>query len=160
MNISSFVATSSSTASSPIASKRPGMPTSSGKPDSRMSIEPSSFDAASTSPLRLKDAHLGGLMEKQRGDPSRQEEQDSEDSDNLAAETWYYKEEPVAQNSKAWGQLGASSSVEKESQKETETTWTHHLQISPLCGSRLLHGQENLWKTTWRSYERFGREFG
>ena len=49
MNISSFIATSSSTASSSIASESPGMPIASGKPDSRMSIEPSSFDAASTS---------------------------------------------------------------------------------------------------------------
>ena len=30
----------------------------------------------------------------------------------------------------------------------------------PLYGSRLLHGQENLWKTTWRSYESFECEFG
>ena len=76
------------------------MPIASGKPDSRMSIEPSSFDAASTS--QVKDAYLGGLMEKQRGDPSHQEEEDSEDSDNPAAETWYYKEEHFAQNSEAW----------------------------------------------------------
>ena len=46
MNLSSFVATSSSTASSPIASESPGMPIASGKPDSRMSIDPSSLDAA------------------------------------------------------------------------------------------------------------------
>ena len=50
MNMSSyFIATSSSAASSPIASKSPGMPIASGKPDSRMSVEPSSFEAASTS---------------------------------------------------------------------------------------------------------------
>ena len=59
MNISSFIATSSSTASSPIASQSPGMPIALGNPDSRMSIEPSSFDAASTSQVRLKDAYLG-----------------------------------------------------------------------------------------------------
>ena len=73
MNMSSyFIATSSSAASSPIASKGPGMPIASEKPDSKMSVEPSSFDAASTSQvrLRLKDAFLGGLMEEQRGDPS------------------------------------------------------------------------------------------
>ena len=40
MNLSSyFIATSSSTASSPIASRSPGMPIASGKPDSRMRIE-------------------------------------------------------------------------------------------------------------------------
>ena len=67
MNVSSyFAATSSSAASSPIASKSPGMPTASGKPDSRMSVEPSSSDAASTSQVQLMDAYLGGLMEEQR----------------------------------------------------------------------------------------------
>ena len=58
-----------------------------------MSIEPNSFDAVSTSQVRLKDAYLGGLMEEQRGDPSHQGEEDSEDVDNLAVGTWYYKEE-------------------------------------------------------------------
>ena len=67
MNVSSyFAATSSSAASSPIASKSLGMPTASGKPDSRMNVEPSSFDAASTSQVQLMDAYLGGLMEEQR----------------------------------------------------------------------------------------------
>ena len=61
-----FIATSSSAASSPIASKSPGMPIASGKPDSMMSVEPSSFDAASTSQVRLKDAYFGGLTEEQR----------------------------------------------------------------------------------------------
>ena len=50
MNTSSyFIATISSVASSPIASKSREMPIASGKPDSRMSVEPSSFDVASTS---------------------------------------------------------------------------------------------------------------
>ena len=73
-------------------------------------------------------------MEKQRGDLSHQEEVDSEDSDNLAAGTWYYKEELVAQNNKSWVQPlahGVSSSVDQESQKVTEATWDHNLQISP-----------------------------
>ena len=107
-----LIATSSCAASSPIASKSPGMPIASEKTDSRMSVEPSSFDAASTSQVRLKDAYIGGLMERQRGDPSHQEEEESEDSDNPATGTWYYKEEPVAQNNKAWEEPfahGASS---------------------------------------------------
>ena len=104
MNMSSyFIATSSSAALSPIASKSLGMPIASGRPDSKMSVEPSSFDAASTSQERLKDAYLGWLMEEQRGDLSHlKEEENSEDSDNPAAGTWNYKEEPVAQNNKAW----------------------------------------------------------
>ena len=129
-----FVATSSSSASSPIASKSPGKPTASGKPDSRMSVEPNSLDAASTSQVRRKDAYLGRLMEMQRWDPSHREEEDSEDSNNPEAETWYYKEEPVAQNSKAWVNpiaRGASSSVDQEHQKNTEATWDQHLHISP-----------------------------
>ena len=80
------------------------------------------------------DAYLGGLMEEQRGDPSHEEEENSEDSDNPAAGTWYYKAEPVAQNNKAWGKPlahGASSSVHQESQKNTEATWDHYLHISP-----------------------------
>ena len=134
MNIFPFIATSSSAASSPIASKSPGMPIASGKHDSRMSIEPSSFDAASTSQVRLKGTYLGGLMEEQRGDPSHQEEENSEDSDNPAAGTWYCKGEPFAQNNKI--KLGeplahrASSSVDQESQKNTEATWDHYLHIA------------------------------
>ena len=154
MNLSSFIATSSSTASSPIASNSPGMPIASGKPDSRTSSN--SFDDASTSQMRLKDAYFGGLMEKQRGNPSHQEEEDSEDFDNPEAEIWHYKGEPFAQNSKVWRQPlahGASSSVGKESQKDTEATWNRYLQISH--GGRLLHGQENLWKIIWRSCGRF-----
>ena len=100
MDMSSyFIATSSSAASSPIASKCPGMPIASGT-DNRMSVEPSSFDAASTSQVRLKDACFGGLKEEQRRDPSHQEE-NSEDSDNPAGGTWYFEEELVARNNKA-----------------------------------------------------------
>ena len=65
MNLSSPIATSFSSASSPIASKSPGMPIASGKPDIRMGNS-NSFDAASTFQVRLQDAYLGGLMEKQR----------------------------------------------------------------------------------------------
>ena len=103
------------------------MPIASGKPDSRMNVEPSSFDAASTSQVRLKDAYLGGLMEGQRGDPSHQESKNSE-------KTWHYKGEPVAQNNKDWCEPlahGASSSVHQESQKNTELKWDHYLHISP-----------------------------
>ena len=45
MNLSSVVPTSSSSATSPIASKRPGILTASGKPESRIRIN-SKFDAA------------------------------------------------------------------------------------------------------------------
>ena len=75
MNVSSyFIATSSSAASSPIASKSLGMSGASERPDSRMSVEPSSFDAASISQVRLKDAYFGGLMEEQQGNLTHEKE--------------------------------------------------------------------------------------
>ena len=112
-----------------------------------------SFDAASSSQVRLKDAYLGGLMEKQRRNPSHQEEEeDSEDSDNPEAEIWYCEgKQPFAH--------GASSSVDKESQ-DMQTLPPNIATQIPLYGSRLLHGQGNVWKKTPRSYERFGSEFG
>ena len=153
----SFKATSSSTASSPIASESPGMPIASGKPNIRISVEPSSFDAASTQRLKC-DSRMHTLMEEQRGDPSHKKK-DSEDSDNPAVGTWCYKGELVAQNNKAWEKPlahGVSSSVDQEESKE------HGSDMGPLPpniaghialqGSSLLHGQPDLWKTTRRSY--------
>ena len=72
-------------------------------------------------------------MKRQRGDPSHKEEEDSEDSDNPEAETWYCKGELVARNSiecESRFAHGANSSVDKESQKDTDATGDH-LQISP-----------------------------
>ena len=130
-----FIAGSSSAASSPIASESPGVPIASEKPDSRMNIEPSSFDAASTCQVRLNDAHLGGFVEEQRRNTSHQEEEeDSEESDNLEDEVWIKKGEPVVRNHKTQEKPlahGVSSSVDKESQKNTEATLDHHIHISP-----------------------------
>ena len=163
MNMSSScIATSSFAALSPIACQSLEMPIASVRPDSRMSVEPSSFDAASTFQVRLKDAYHGGLMEDQRRDPSHQEE-NSEDSDNLAAGTWYYRGEPVA----AWVQPlahGASSTVDKESQKDIEATCCHYFQIS-LETSHCMEAVFSMirkirGKTTRRSYGRFECDFG
>ena len=96
-----------------------------------MSIEPNSFDAASTSQVRLKVAYLGGLMEKQRGNPSHQEE---ETPTFLRLRSGTTQESPLPKTVKLGGNLfahGASSSVDKESHKKTEATWDHYLQISP-----------------------------
>ena len=81
MNLSSIVPTSSSSATSPIASKSPRMP---------MRINPNSFDAASTSQVRLQDAYLGGLMETATERPVASGEE-SGDMDNSEAEIWYCK---------------------------------------------------------------------
>ena len=171
MNMSSyFIATSFSAASSPITSKNAGMPTAPGKADSKMTVDPNSFDAASTSQVRLKDAYLGGLMGKQRGDPSHQEEEDSEESDNPEAGTRYYKGkqvtvEPVAQNSEAWVQLHTEPVLQltrkvKRIQKRHGTTTSKYLQTHPIIWKPSSPWSGNPWKTTWRSCERFECEFG
>ena len=56
------------------------------------------------------------------------------DSDDLESETWHYKGEPVAQNSKLGGNPLHTEPVLQlttKSQKDTEATWDHYLQISP-----------------------------
>ena len=107
------------------------MTIASGKPDSRISIERNSFDAASPSQVRVKNSYLDGSMEKQRKNSSHQEE---EDSDNPETEIWYYNGELVVQNSKTWEQPLHTEPVlqlTKKVQKDTKTTWDHYLHISP-----------------------------
>ena len=58
------MSSSSSAASSPIASKSPGTSGASGRPGSIMNIAASSFDAGSTSQVKLKDGYVGGLKEE------------------------------------------------------------------------------------------------
>ena len=69
MNLSSTVLASSSSAKDPIASKGPGKLRASGKPDARERRN-SKPDAAESSQGRLKDAHLGGLMDRVAGKPA------------------------------------------------------------------------------------------
>ena len=164
MNVSSFLATSSSAASSLIVSESPGTSGASGRPGSRMNIAASSFNAASTSQVRLKDAYLGGLMEEQRRDPSHQEEENSEDSDNPAAGTWYSTGEPVAQDNKAWGNPLHTEPVLQLTRKVERIRKPHGTTICIYRRTHRttwkLHGQEDLWKTARRSYARFECEFG
>ena len=133
--MSSFVAKSSSAASSPIASKSPVMPTASVKPDSRMSVEPSSFDAASTSQVRPKHAFLGGLKEAQQGNWTHEKEQISEESGHSESEPWYYK--PVAQTNEGCGKPLAGetaksiSSAFQKSQNNKEATLEHLFAMLP-----------------------------
>ena len=134
MHLSFPIATSSASASSPIGCRSLGMPTASGKPDSRMGNS-NAFDAASTSQVRLQDAYIGGSMGKQRGNPSHQEEEDSKDSNNN--EIWYYnklRREPLPKTVK----LGSNPlhtepvlQLIRKVKKDTEATWRHYFQISP-----------------------------
>ena len=102
MNVSSYqIATSSSAASSPIASMSLEMPGASGKPSNRMNLGACSFDTASASQVRLKDAYFGALKEEQQGNLTNEREQISQESDDSASEPCYYK--PVAQTNEACG---------------------------------------------------------
>ena len=68
MNLSSRIPTSSSSTKSPIASKSPGILPDQGNPESGMRGN-SESDAVSSSQARLKDEHLGGLMDTSTGKP-------------------------------------------------------------------------------------------
>ena len=85
MNHSHFPASSSS-AKIPIASKSPGILTSTGKPESRMRRN-SKSDAASSSKVKLQDAYLAGLMDKATGKPVATTEE-SGTVDLSESETW------------------------------------------------------------------------
>ena len=66
-----------------------------------MNIAASSFDAASASQERLKDAYIGGLKETQQGDLPHEKEQISEETDDSESEPWYYKS--ASQNNEVCG---------------------------------------------------------
>ena len=117
-----------------VRSKSPGMSRASGKPGGRMNLEASSFDAASASQVRLKDAYLGGLKEKQQGDLSHEREENSGETDDSESEPWYYR--PVAQANEACGKplageiAESSSSAVQKSQNNKEATSEHFFAIS------------------------------
>ena len=135
MIVSSYVATSASAASSPIASKSPVMSGVSGKLGSRMNLEAKSFDAASVSQVRLKDAYLGGLKEGQQGNLTHETEQISEETDDSESEPWYYN--PVAPTNETCGKPFAGETAEsissafQKSQNNKEETLEHFVAIPP-----------------------------
>ena len=94
------------------------------------------------------------------------EKQISEESDDSESEPWYHK--PVAQTNEACGEPPAGETAEsiysafqKSQNNEEATLVLCHIATNNLFyGSRLRHGQEDLRKTTRRSYGGFGRECG
>ena len=171
--LSSFIATSSSAASSPIACKSPGMPMASGKPDSRMSIEPSSFDAASTSQLKC-DSRMHTLAgwwkssgETRRIKKKKKIQKTPKIPTILRLEPGTTKRNLLAKTPKLRGNtlhtepvLQLSRKVKREYGSDVEPLSPHIAGHIALYGSRVLHGQVDLWKTTWRSHGRFKCEFG
>ena len=93
MNLSFIVPTSSSSATSPVASKSPGTLTATVKPKSRMRIN-SKSDAASSSQVRLQDAYLDRSMDTATVKLVVTEEEPG-DTDNSGSEIWIYQEETV-----------------------------------------------------------------
>ena len=128
MNMSSFIATSSSTALSPIVFTSLGVPIPSGKPDSRMSVEPSSFDVASTSqvPLRVDGRAAGSPVASRRRKFRRLGQ-----SCGWNLVLWRRICCPNNKLGRNTFAHGASSSIDQESQQNMEATWDHHLQLSP-----------------------------
>ena len=125
MNLCSHVPTSSSSASSPIASKSPGILTASGKLESRMRRN-SRPDAASSSQARLQDAYLGGLMatatEKPVAtkDPSEPETGSEEDVTG----------KPVACKRATVKPHASSKSDCQGGPKAERIEWSHNLHVS------------------------------
>ena len=96
------------------------------KPCNRMNLEASSFDAASASQVRSKDAYLDGLKEEQQENLKHEKEQISEETDGSESEPWYYK--LVAQTNEACGKTLAGETAEsissafQKSQNNKEAT--------------------------------------
>ena len=131
-NLSSHVPTSSSTAKSLIASTGPGIPTATGKPVSRMRGNSESA-AASSSQVKLQDAHLGGLMEKAMEKPVATKEEsgtmDLSESETRSEEdvTW-----TLVACKTATGEPSASSRSDCQgSPKAEKTEWSHNQRVSP-----------------------------
>ena len=167
MNMSSsFIATCSSAASSPVASQSPGMPIASGKPDGRMSVEPRSFDAASTSQVRLKDAYLGPLMEEAAGETRRIKKKKKIQKTPTILQLKPGTIELVAPIVK----LGRTplhtepvlqlTRKVKRIRKRRGTTISTYRRTHRTMWKPCSPWSENLWKTTWPSYERFECDFG
>ena len=124
-------------ASSPIATTTsPGMSGALVKPGSRTNLEASSFDAASASQVRLKDAYLGGLKKEQQGNLTHENEQISEEIDDCENEPWYYRPAPQKNNEDcgktlAGGSAEFVSSEFQKSQSNKGAASEHFLAISP-----------------------------
>ena len=132
MNLSSHVPTSSLSAKSPIASDSPGILMAHGKPESRMRGN-SESDAASSSQAPLKDAYLGGLMDRATGKPVATEE---ESGDVDLSEPGIGSEEDVIGKPAAYKKASVKPHASSKSDcqggpKAERTEWSHNPQVSP-----------------------------
>ena len=149
MIFSSHVPTSSPSAKSPIASKSPGILIATRKPESRMRRN-SKSDTASSSQVRLQDAHLGGLMDTATVKPVATEEE-SGNVDLSESETLSFQEEavtgrPIACKKATEEPDAPSKSDHPGSQKAERKEWSHNLFVSPAT----VHDTEAVFSTSGR----------
>ena len=134
LNLCSTVSSSSSSSKDPIAPKGPGKLTTSGKnltPGKREILNP---EAASSSQVRLQDAHLGGLMKRVAGRLAvTNESQVLWEISESGSWSNHEKEstgDPVA-HEKVTGKLVASIKSENEGNLKAESRkWPHNFHLS------------------------------
>ena len=153
MDLSLHVPTSSSSAKSPIASKSPGILITTVKAES-MIRRKSKSDAASSSQMRLQDAHLGGLMDTATEKPVATKEESS-DVDLSESETWSFQEEavtgrPIAYFTATSKPVVSSKSDRPGSPKAERIERSDNLYMSPAT----VHHTEAVFSIMKRIYER------
>ena len=162
MNISSFIATSSSSASSPIAIKGPGMPIASGKPDSKMlTLRSVDFSSATKRCIPWQvDGNAAGRPVALRRRRFRRLQQSWGWDLVLRRGTCCPEKQSFGELPCTRSQFFSWPGKSKKYGSDVGPTSPHITRHIALYGRRPLHGQEDLWKTTCRSCGRFDCELG
>ena len=149
MNLSSHVPTTSSSAISPIASKRSWILTATEKPDSMLRRN-SKSDTASSSQARLQDAYFGGLMDTatEKLVAAKEESGDADLSESITGSEEDVTGRPVAFQKDKGKPCAPSKSDHWKNRMVTQSI--HVSSHSSSYGSSLLDRQENLRTRTWR----------
>ena len=124
MNLSATVSARSSSAKDPLASRSPGILRVSGKPDARERRN-SKPDAASSCQGRLKDAYLGGLMDRVAGKPA-ETDRSQESWAFSESESWSNHQKEVTEK-----QVESKNSGTSENSAAGSRKWPHNDHMSP-----------------------------
>ena len=111
-----------------------GDPIALGKPNSRMTINPTSFDAASTSQVRLTDAYFGGVDGRASGRPIASGRRKFRRLRQPCGWNLVLQRRICCPKQKSLGETPLHTEpVLQLSRKlnKTEATWDHYLRISP-----------------------------
>ena len=95
-----------------------------------MNLEASSFDAASASQVRLKDAYLGGLKEEQQGNLTHEKEQNSGETSH-GITSLLLKLTKLVGNHLQEKQQNPSLQLFRKVKNNKEATLEHFFAISP-----------------------------